>query len=132
MVNTKEEFWATGRRKSAVARIKAVPGNGHFKINKKTLKDYFPSETSQGYLLQPLTITGQTDKFDFNINVKGGGKVGQAGAIRHGLARLLEKTDPALRSVLKESGLLTRDSRVKERKKSGQPGARKRFQFSKR
>ncbi|MEA2012695.1 MAG: 30S ribosomal protein S9 [Verrucomicrobiota bacterium] len=128
----KKEYWATGRRKSAVASVKAVPGNGHFKVNKSDISEYFPVETLRGYLMQPLAITGLEDQYDFTINVKGGGKSGQAGAIRLGIARMLEKVDPDLRNILKESGLLTRDARVKERKKSGQPGARKRFQFSKR
>ena len=89
-------------------------------------------ETTRGYLLQPMQVTGTLEKFDMEVTVKGGGCMGQAGAVRHGLARALVKSDAAYRDVLKESGMLTRDSRVKERKKPGQPGARKRFQFSKR
>lgn len=128
----KTELWTVGRRKSAVARVKTTEGTGQIKVNGKTIDTYFTVEAQRGYLMQPIELTGVAGKLDFLINVKGGGMAGQAGAVRHGLARAIEKWSPELRSVLKESGMLTRDSRVKERKKPGQPGARKRFQFSKR
>ncbi len=127
----KTELWTVGRRKSAVARVKTTEGTGQIKVNGKDVKDYFTVEAQLGYLLQPVELTGVTE-LDFQINVKGGGMAGQSGAIRHGLARAIEKWNPELRSVLKESGMLTRNAKVKERKKPGQPGARKRFQFSKR
>jgi small subunit ribosomal protein S9 len=129
---TSNEIWATGRRKSATARVRIRPGKGEIKVNGKTAADFFPSESVRGYICQPLTVTGSSEKFDIFANIKGGGTVGQAGALRHGIARALVKHDDAMRSVLKNCGMLTRDSRVKERKKPGQPGARKRFQFSKR
>ena len=121
-----------GRRKSAVARVRLQPGKGQIKVNKSDFTEYFPSESIRRYIMQPLMITGTTESYDFTANIKGGGSVGQAGALRHGIARALQLADPDLRRVLKESGMLTRDARVKERKKPGQPGARKRFQFSKR
>ncbi len=124
--------WATGRRKCATAQVRIRPGNGKVTVNKKEFETHFPVETMRGYMLQPLQVTNTLDKFDIVVTVKGGGHMGQAGAVRHGLARALVKTDGAYKDVLKESGMLTRDSRVKERKKPGQPGARKRFQFSKR
>lgn len=127
-----KDIWAVGRRKSAVARVKVVEGNGEILVNGKKIEDYFTVEAQCGYLMQPLIITGMQDKLNFKINVKGGGMVGQSGAVRHGISRAIEKVDAELRSVLKESGMLTRDSRVKERLKPGQPGARKKFQFSKR
>jgi small subunit ribosomal protein S9 len=109
-----------------------MPGTGKIIVNKGTFEEYFPSRTIRGYITQPLMITGLTESYDVMANLAGGGIAGQAGALRHGLARALEKVNPDLRPVLKESGMLTRDARVKERKKPGQPGARKRFQFSKR
>ncbi len=127
----KKEFWTVGRRKSAVARIKSTEGTGQIKVNGKTLEEYFTVEAQRGYLMQPLTLTGVTE-LDFLINVKGGGMAGQSGAVRHGISRALQIFNPELRSVLKEAGMLTRDSRVKERNKPGQPGARRKFQFSKR
>ena len=129
---SKEEFWATGRRKSAVARVKLTKGSGKIIVNKVEVDKYFPEEQLKNYLKQPLQVTGTDGQFDLLINVKGGGKVGQSGAIRHGIARALLLVDEATRPVLKQSGLLTRDARVKERQKPGQPGARKHFQFSKR
>ena len=129
---SKEEFWGTGRRKSAVARVKLTKGTGQITVNKQKLEDYFPEETHRNYLSQGLQVTGTEGQFDIHVNVQGGGKVGQSGAIRHGISRALLLTDEFLRPVLKQSGLLTRDARVKERQKPGQPGARKRFQFSKR
>lgn len=132
MSNT-SEIWVTGRRKSAIARIKVTAeGTGQIKVNGKSLEDYFTVAEQRGYLMQPLVLTGMEGKMDLLINVHGGGMAGQSGAVRHGIARAIEKVDPELRSVLKEAGMMTRDSRVKERKKPGQPGARKRFQFSKR
>jgi small subunit ribosomal protein S9 len=127
-----EEIWATGRRKAATARVRIKPGTGKVEVNGKKLGQYFPTETIATFIFQPLTVTGTENTVDIFVNVNGGGTSGQAGAMRHGLARALVKMDASLRPVLKGSGLLTRDSRVKERKKPGQPGARKRFQFSKR
>ena len=132
MAAKSEQIIVVGRRKCAVARVRMVPGTGQFTINRRTFEDFFPSETVRGYVTQPLMITGTTSSFDFQVTMAGGGIVGQAGALRHGIARALETSNPALRTVLKQSGMITRDSRVKERKKPGQPGARKRFQFSKR
>ena len=109
-----------------------APGTGHYKVNKKSLSDYFCSEALVGYIIQPLQLTNMQDKFDISVKCQGGGIAGQAGALRHGLARALVLADASLREVLKSSGCLTRDPRMKERKKPGQPGARKRFQFSKR
>lgn len=127
-----QSICATGRRKCATARVLIVPGTGKVKVNDKQIEDYFTSEAICGYIAQPLAVTGNTGKFDISANIVGGGLSGQAGALRHGIARALVKYDEALRAVLKASGMLTRDSREKERKKSGQPGARARFQFSKR
>ena len=123
---------ATGRRKTAVARVRLETGSGKWKVNCRELKDYFPSEALLNYIEQPLKLTNMTGKFDISAKLSGGGITGQAGALRHGLARALVLADKSLREVLKNSGCLTRDSRMKERKKAGQPGARKRFQFSKR
>ena len=122
----------TGRRKSAVARVRLATGTGKIQINGRTFENYFPGESLRGIVSQPLTITGNADKFDAQITVSGGGPTGQAGAVRHGIARALLSVDANLRPALKAEGLLTRDSRMKERKKYGQPGARKRFQYSKR
>lgn len=124
--------WATGRRKSSTAQVRIRKGSGKVMVNKRDFDNYFPVEQMRGYIQQPLQITDYIDGFDVMITVKGGGIVGQAGAIRHGLARALVKVDESTKDVLKESGMLTRDARVKERKKAGRPGARKRFQFSKR
>lgn len=132
MVDTTAQIAATGRRKTAVARVTLTPGTGHYKVNKKALPDYFCSEALIGYIMQPLQLTNMQDKFDISVKCRGGGIAGQAGALRHGLARALVLADASLREVLKNSGCLTRDPRMKERKKPGQPGARKRFQFSKR
>jgi small subunit ribosomal protein S9 len=129
---TREQIWATGRRKSATAQVRIKPGKGKYKINNKSIEEYFPSDAAKGYIEQPLLATETAGKFDISATIKGGGVIGQAGALRHGIARALIKYDETLRSVLKNAGMLTRDSRVKERKKPGQPGARKRFQFSKR
>ncbi|HJO95810.1 MAG TPA: 30S ribosomal protein S9 [Victivallales bacterium] len=127
-----DQIWATGRRKSATAQVRIQPGTGKYKVNNRAIEDYFTSDAARGYIEQPLIVTETTGKFDIHANIKGGGSIGQAGALRHGIARALTKYDDNLRSVLKNAGMLTRDSRVKERKKPGQPGARKRFQFSKR
>ncbi len=122
----------TGRRKSAVARVRLAAGTGKIVVNGRTFENYFPGDTLRGIASQPLTVTGNADKFDAQITVSGGGPTGQAGAVRHGIARALLTVDANLRPVLKAEGLLTRDPRMKERKKYGQPGARKRFQYSKR
>jgi small subunit ribosomal protein S9 len=122
----------TGRRKSAVARVRLSTGTGKIVINGRPFENYFPMESLRGVVTQPLTVTASTDKFDAQITVSGGGPAGQAGAVRHGIARALLTVDANLRPVLKAEGFLTRDPRMKERKKYGQPGARKRFQYSKR
>lgn len=125
-------YSATGRRKTAVARVRLMPGTGAWKVNRVGIGDYFCSEALVKYVEQPLQITHTLEKYDITAKVSGGGVAGQAGALRHGLARALALADGSFRDVLKNSGCLTRDSRMKERKKTGQPGARKRFQFSKR
>jgi len=123
---------ATGRRKSAVARVYLKSGTGQIVINKKSLDDYVDRETNKMVIHQPLVLTGTHGKLDVTINVDGGGISGQAGAIRHGISRALLEFNPEFREVLKRAGFLTRDSRVKERKKYGRKGARARFQYSKR
>ena len=123
---------ATGRRKVSIARVRMKPGTGLFVVNNRTLDEYFGRETSKMVLKQPLEVVEQLGKVDISINVCGGGLSGQAGAIRHGISRCLLKLNPDLRPQLKKAGFLTRDARSVERKKYGQPGARKRFQFSKR
>ena len=128
----KEIAAGTGRRKTAVARVRLVSGDGKWIVNDVEIEKHIPSEALRQYLKQPLLLTGMDGKFDVVISAKGGGISGQSGAIRHGLARALVASDANLREVLKKAGCLTRDSRMKERKKPGQPGARKRFQFSKR
>jgi small subunit ribosomal protein S9 len=128
----KEISAGTGRRKTAVARVRLVPGNGKWTVNDVAIEEYIHSEAMRQYLAQPLALTGQEGKYDVLVSAKGGGISGQSGAIRHGLSRALIVADESLRDVLKKAGCLTRDSRMKERKKPGQPGARKRFQFSKR
>ncbi len=125
-------FGATGRRKHSVARIRLVPGAGKFSVNKKDLLDYFKRETLKMIIEQPLQLTETIGKYDVYANVDGGGLTGQAGAVRMGIARALLKIDADFRKKLKVAGFLSRDSRMKERKKYGQKGARKRFQFSKR
>ena len=131
MANT-SEFLGTGRRKTSVARVRLATGTGKITVNGRAFENYFPTETTRGIVSQPLTITGTADKYDIRVNVTGGGPTGQAGAVRHGIARALLHVDANFRAQLKAEGLLTRDPRMKERKKYGQPGARKRFQFSKR
>lgn len=132
MAGVSNEFSATGRRKTAVARVRLLEGGGAWKINKHSFEDYFNSEALRQYIEQPLKLTDKLGKYDIQVRVVGGGPSGQAGATRHALARALASADGSLRDVLKSSGCLTRDPRMKERKKPGRPGARKRFQFSKR
>jgi small subunit ribosomal protein S9 len=126
------EFLGTGRRKTSIARVRLATGSGKITVNGRTFESYFPTDTLRMVVSQPFTVTAMTGKFDARINVQGGGPTGQAGAVRHGIARALLEADINLRPTLKSEGLLTRDSREKERKKYGQPGARKRFQYSKR
>jgi small subunit ribosomal protein S9 len=126
------EFLGTGRRKTAVARVRLASGSGKIVINGRPFENYFPTETLRMVVSQPFVVTSTADKFDVRVNVEGGGPNGQAGAVRHGIARALLEADANLRPTLKTEGLLTRDSRKRERKKYGQPGARKRFQYSKR
>ncbi len=126
------EFLGTGRRKTSVARVRLAAGSGKITVNGRAFENYFPMELQRGTVKQPFTVTGTADKYDVRINVSGGGPIGQAGASRHGIARALLEVDVALRPALKAEGLLTRDPRMRERKKYGQPGARARFQFSKR
>jgi small subunit ribosomal protein S9 len=127
-----EGFYATGRRKEATARVWVKTGTGAMLVNGRPLNEYFGRETSIMIINQPLQVLEQGGKVDMTVNVRGGGLSGQAGAIRHGLSRALARLNPEFRSPLKKAGFLTRDSRSVERKKSGQPGARRRFQFSKR
>ena len=132
MADKTNEFLGTGRRKTAVARVRMAIGSGKITINKRPFENYFNTEILRGMVTKPFTVTQMVNKFDTRVNVTGGGPAGQAGAVRHGIARALLLADIALRPTLKAAGLLTRDPRMKERKKYGQPGARKRFQFSKR
>jgi small subunit ribosomal protein S9 len=126
------QYYGTGRRKSSTARVYLRPGAGEVRINKKAFEQYFPNETLRMIIRQPLQLTETVNKFDILVNVDGGGPAGQAGAIRHGITRALMEFNADLRPTLKHAGLVTRDPRIKERKKYGQKGARKRFQFSKR
>jgi small subunit ribosomal protein S9 len=132
MARQSARFYATGRRKTATARVFIRLGTGDVKINHRTPEDYFPREILRMLYLEPMRAVEHMGNFDMFITVKGGGDTGQAGAIRHGIARALQKYDPTLRPTLKRLGLLTRDAREKERKKYGQRGARARFQYSKR
>lgn len=132
MTEANEVIHAIGRRKTASARVHMKPGTGKIVVNKREFEEYFPTMAERGYALQPLVITGTKADFDIYALLDGGGVSGQAGALRHGIARALEKYKPEFRAVLKSAGMLTRDGREKERKKPGRPGARKRFQFSKR
>ncbi len=125
-------FDAVGRRKNAVARVRITPGTGKRIANNRTIKNYLNRETLEMVVEQPLKLVGLSDKLDVKVNVVGGGLAGQAGAIRHGIARALCIYDPELRPALKKEGFLTRDPRMVERKKPGRPKARKKFQFSKR
>src|SRR5580658_7607701 len=127
-----QETIATGRRKEAVARIRMSPGTGKIEVNGRAFEEYFPTSNLQSAVLAPLQIAKSTNAFDVVVNAHGGGPTGQAGAVRLAIARALILSDINLRGSLKEEGFLTRDPRMKERKKAGQPGARKRFQFSKR
>ena len=126
------QYYGTGRRKTATARVYLRPGDGSFQVNRKAFEAYFPNETLRMIIRQPLQMTETGGKFDVLVNVAGGGPAGQAGAIRHGITRALIEYNSDLRPTLKQAGLVTRDPRIKERKKYGQKGARKRFQFSKR
>ena len=126
------QYYGTGRRKSSTARVYLRPGAGDVRVNKKAFEQYFPNETLRMIIRQPLQLTETAGKFDILVNVEGGGPAGQAGAIRHGITRALIEFNADLRPALKDAGLVTRDPRAKERKKYGQKGARKRFQFSKR
>ena len=133
MADTKtNEFLGTGRRKTSIARVRLAAGSGKITVNGRAFDNYFPVDTLRATATQPLLLTGTAEKVDARINVTGGGPSGQAGAVRHGIARALLQFDANLRPQLKAEGLLSRDSRMKERKKYGQPGARKRFQYSKR
>jgi small subunit ribosomal protein S9 len=123
---------STGRRKESVARVRLAPGTGNITINDRTLDEYFGRETSKMILVEPLKLVDQMGKLDVYVNVHGGGLSGQAGAIRHGITRALCEYNAEFRPVLKKAGFITRDARAVERKKYGRPGARKRFQFSKR
>ncbi len=126
------EYLGTGRRKTSVARVRLATGSGKIVINGRPFENYFSVDTLRAVATQPLTATSSAEKFDVRVNVSGGGPSGQAGAVRHGIARALLQFDASLRPALKAEGLLTRDPRMKERKKYGQPGARKRYQYSKR
>jgi small subunit ribosomal protein S9 len=126
------QHYGTGRRKTATARVYVRPGSGDIQVNKSPIDEYFCSDVQKMVVRTPLVLTETVDKLDIVVRVRGGGPSGQAGAVRHGIARALVQFDPELRGKLKAAGFLTRDSREVERKKYGQPGARKRFQFSKR
>ena len=132
MSENRLQYYGTGRRKSSAARVFLRPGSGKFTVNDRSFDEYFPSEMLKMVIRQPLVITETGEKFDIFVRVRGGGFTGQAGALRHGISRALVEYNPELRRKLKEAGFLTRDPRKVERKKYGQPGARKRFQFSKR
>ena len=127
-----ERYYGTGRRKKSIARVYLMPGKGEITVNKRELDDYFGPETLKTIIRQPLVATGTVDKFDILVNVKGGGYTGQAGAIRHGISRALLQVDAEYRPTLKKAGYLTRDPRMKERKKYGLKAARRAPQFSKR
>jgi len=126
------QYYGTGRRKTSTARVYLRPGSGDIKVNRRTFDEYFPNEALRMIIRQPLSLTDTIGKFDILVNVDGGGTAGQAGAVRHGITRALLEFNADLRPTLKKAGLVTRDPRKKERKKYGQKGARKRFQFSKR
>jgi small subunit ribosomal protein S9 len=126
------QYYGTGRRKTSTARVYLRPGNGDIVVNRRTFETYFPNQALQMIIRQPLSLTDTLGKFDILVNVDGGGAAGQAGAVRHGITRALMEFNADLRPTLKKAGLVTRDPRQKERKKYGQKGARKRFQFSKR
>lgn len=126
------QYYGTGRRKTSTARVYLRPGSGAIIVNRRSFEEYFPNEALRMIIRQPLNLTETTGKFDILVNVLGGGTAGQAGAVRHGITRALMEFNADLRPALKKAGLVTRDPRQKERKKYGQKGARKRFQFSKR
>ena len=128
----KQYTWGTGRRKTSVARVRICDGSGEIRVNGKEYKTFFPTIDMQALVQQPLQATETGSKFDVYVNVKGGGPIGQAGAVRLGIARALKSVDATLEPALREAGYLTRDARMKERKKYGQRGARRKFQFSKR
>ncbi|HOM99749.1 MAG TPA: 30S ribosomal protein S9 [Acidobacteriota bacterium] len=128
----KMQFYGTGKRKTSAARVFLMPGTGQIVINRLDFQEYFRNRAEQSVVVQPMELTETRNRFDVYANVRGGGFSGQAGAVRLGIARALLQVDPELRQRLKKAGLLTRDPRIKERKKYGQPGARKRYQFSKR
>jgi len=127
-----QKYYATGKRKTSVARVWIAPGSGNMTVNKQNVDDYFGRETSKMIVRQPFEITDNLGKYDVWVNVTGGGPSGQAGAIKHGITKALLEVDGELRPVLKKAGFITRDSRIKERKKYGRRGARRSFQFSKR
>ena len=129
---SEERYYATGKRKTSIARVWLKQGEGTITINKRPMDDYLKRETAKMIIRQPLELTETLGPYDIYVNVRGGGVSGQAGAIKHGISKALLEVNPEFRSLLKKNGFLTRDSRVKERKKYGQPGARKRFQYSKR
>jgi small subunit ribosomal protein S9 len=132
MTQTQQRYYATGKRKSAIARVYMKSGSGNILVNKRSYEEYFTRPSLKMIIKQPFEITGKDGQFDLYVNVSGGGVAGQAGAVKHGISKALLEYDAQLRTILKKAGFLTRDARVKERKKYGQPGARKRFQFSKR
>ena len=129
---TDERYYATGKRKTAIARVWLKSGSGQIAVNKREVEDYFQRETLRMILKQPLVLTTNEGRFDISASVTGGGIAGQADAIKHGISKALLEVNPDYRAVLKKAGFLTRDARIKERKKYGQRGARARFQFSKR
>ncbi len=132
MVDAKDYVWGTGRRKKAVARVRIAPGEGQMVVNRVAWDEYFPTRAAQVAVRMPLKVTETETSYDITVSVNGGGPQGQADAVRHGLSRALAKANPTIESALRDASLLTRDARVKERKKYGQRGARARFQFSKR
>lgn len=127
-----QSWYATGKRKAAIARVRLRPGNGAIRVNRQDVDQYFGRPTLRMIIEEPFELTETRGKYDVLVNVDGGGKAGQAGAVRHGISRALLHVSPQYRAILKKAGMITRDARVKERKKYGQPGARKRFQYSKR
>ena len=129
---SEERYYATGKRKTSIARVWLRKGEGKITINKRPMDDYLKRDTAKMIIRQPLELTETLGKYDVYVNVRGGGTSGQAGAIKHGISKALLEVNAEFRTLLKKNGFLTRDSRVKERKKYGQPGARKRFQYSKR
>ena len=132
MTQTQQRYYATGKRKSAIARVYMKAGSGNIVVNKRSYEEYFTRPSLKMIIKQPFEITDKNGQFDLYINVSGGGVAGQAVAVKHGISKALLEYDVQLRPILKKAGFLTRDARIVERKKYGQPGARKRFQFSKR